>query len=140
MPGTIVVGYDGTEGAEAALDAALDYARRLDCGLACVFAYKKVIVGGESADLDEEVRERGEKMLARAQARAAEAGIAFDGAFIEGTPAEALVQLADERDAELIVVGSYGDRPLRGVIVGATPFKLIHLSDRPILVVRAHDA
>jgi nucleotide-binding universal stress UspA family protein len=36
----------------------------------------------------------------------------------------------------MIVVGSYGDRPLRGAIPGSTPHRLLHLSERPVLVVR----
>jgi nucleotide-binding universal stress UspA family protein len=49
----------------------------------------------------------------------------------------ALAETADERDARMIVVGSYGDPPLKGVILGSTPTKLLHLADRPVLVVPA---
>ena len=38
----------------------------------------------------------------------------------------------------MIVVGSYGERPLKGALVGSTPHKLIHLSERPVIVVRVH--
>ena len=37
----------------------------------------------------------------------------------------------------MIVVGSYGEPPLRGVILGSTPFKLLHEAERPVLVVPA---
>ena len=38
----------------------------------------------------------------------------------------------------MIVVGSYGERPLKGAIIGSTAQKrLLHLSERPVLVVRA---
>ena len=37
----------------------------------------------------------------------------------------------------MIVVGTYGERPLKGLLVGATPQKLIHLSEFPVLLVRA---
>ncbi len=37
----------------------------------------------------------------------------------------------------MIVVGSYGDPPLKGVILGSTPSKLLHVADRPVLVVPA---
>ncbi len=37
----------------------------------------------------------------------------------------------------MIVVGSHGDHPVVGAIIGATPYKLVQLSDRPVLVVRA---
>ena len=49
----------------------------------------------------------------------------------------ALIEVADEHDARMIVVGSYGERPLKSALVGSTPTRLLHLSERPVLVVRA---
>ncbi|MGH2974785.1 MAG: universal stress protein [Solirubrobacterales bacterium] len=37
----------------------------------------------------------------------------------------------------MIVVGSYGEAPLKGAIIGSTPCKLLHLSLCPVLVVPA---
>jgi nucleotide-binding universal stress UspA family protein len=37
----------------------------------------------------------------------------------------------------MIVVGSHGDHPVVGAIIGATPYKLVQMSDRPVLVVHA---
>jgi nucleotide-binding universal stress UspA family protein len=51
-------------------------------------------------------------------------------------PAEGLIAAADAVDATMIVVGSYGERPLKSALVGATPTRLLHLSARPVLVVR----
>ena len=48
---------------------------------------------------------------------------------------EALLEVAEERDARMIVVGSYGEAPLKGAILGSTPNKLLHIADRPVLVV-----
>lgn len=140
MSGTILVGYDGTEGADAALAEALRLAKEVGASVVAVFAYKKVLVGGESRDLDQEVARRAEEMLAHARTTAEAAGVPIETTFVEGPPADVLVQEADARDARCLVIGSYGDRPLRGVLVGATPFKLIHLSERPVLIVRAPDA
>ena len=36
----------------------------------------------------------------------------------------------------VIIVGSHGESPLRGAIIGATPYKLVQLSETPVLVVR----
>ncbi len=55
-------------------------------------------------------------------------------------PAAALVDVADRRDARFIVVGSWGESALRGAILGSTPHKLLHLSHRPVLVVRTSPA
>ena len=47
------------------------------------------------------------------------------------------MKTADQLDARMIVVGSFGEPPLKGVILGSTPNKLLHLSSRPVLVVPA---
>jgi nucleotide-binding universal stress UspA family protein len=50
-------------------------------------------------------------------------------------PAEALLSLAAEHDARMIVVGSASERPLTGLILGSVPHKLLHRSPIPVLVV-----
>jgi nucleotide-binding universal stress UspA family protein len=45
------------------------------------------------------------------------------------------VELAAELDARVIVVGTRGESPLRGALLGSTPHKLLQLADRPVLVV-----
>jgi nucleotide-binding universal stress UspA family protein len=35
----------------------------------------------------------------------------------------------------MIVVGSYGEAPLKAMIIGSTPHRLIHVTDTPVLVV-----
>ena len=52
------------------------------------------------------------------------------------SPRQALLDAADKHDARLIVVGTYGESPLRGAILGSTPHKLLHWSTRPVLCVR----
>ena len=54
---------------------------------------------------------------------------------VEQAPARALVELAAERDARVIVVGTHGESPIKGALLGSTPHKLLQLSDRPVLVV-----
>jgi nucleotide-binding universal stress UspA family protein len=36
----------------------------------------------------------------------------------------------------MIVVGSHGESPLKGTVLGSTPYKLMHFSKTPVLVVR----
>ncbi len=136
---TIVVGYDGTDGSKAALDEALQVAGEIGGDVVAVFAYDRVIIGGESHDLDAQVHRHGDAMLAEAQVRAQEAGVTLTTQYVEQAPASALVTIADQTDARFIVVGSYGERPLKGALVGSTPYKLIPLADRPIIVVRIPD-
>ena len=132
---TLVVGYDGTEGARTAYAEALALATRLEEGVHVVFSFESPRLGGELHDLDEAIRERGEAVVAAALADAGD--VAVTTAVLMRDPAEGLIAAADAVDATMIVVGSYGERPLKSALVGSTPTRLLHLSDRPVLVVRA---
>jgi nucleotide-binding universal stress UspA family protein len=135
--GTQIVGYDGTEGARAALNVATGLAVELDDGLVAVFAYTISRLGGEVRDYDEAIREHGRGVLEEARGIAREAGVEIELVMRELSAAEALIAVADEHAARMIVVGSYGERPLKSALVGSTPTRLLHLSERPVLVVRA---
>jgi nucleotide-binding universal stress UspA family protein len=134
---TLVVGYDGTDGARAALRAAAELATELGDDVVAVFGYSIGRLGGEVADYARAVEEHGEAMLQEAQRLAGDAGVEIDTVLRESEIAECLIAVGDERDARMIVVGSYGERPLKSALVGSTPTRLLHLSERPVLVVRA---
>jgi nucleotide-binding universal stress UspA family protein len=134
---TLVVGYDGSAGAHAALAEALALAGRLSEGVHVVFSFESPRLGGELHDLDAEIQERGDAVVGEALRTAAAAGVTVSSDVRKQDPAEGLIAAADEVEASMIVVGSYGERPLRSVLVGSTPTRLLHLSERPVLVVRA---
>jgi nucleotide-binding universal stress UspA family protein len=135
--GTQVVGYDGTDGARAALEAAVGLSAELGDGVVVVFAHVTSRLGGEVRDYDDAVREHGRGVLEEARSIARESGVEVELVMRELSSAEALIAVADEHDARMIVVGSYGERPLKSALVGSTPTRLLHLSERPVLVVRA---
>jgi nucleotide-binding universal stress UspA family protein len=56
---------------------------------------------------------------------------------VDARPALGLLALADEHQARMIVIGTHGERPLMGVVLGSTPYKLLHRSPVPVLVVPA---
>jgi nucleotide-binding universal stress UspA family protein len=134
---TQVVGYDGTDGARAALEAAAGLAKELGDTLVVVFAHQVSRLGGEVRDYEDALLERGRGVLEEARSIGREAGVEIELVMRELSSAEALIEVADERDARMIVVGSYGERPLKSALVGSTPTRLLHLSERPVLVVRA---
>lgn len=136
--GQIVVGYDGSACGEAALDYALGLGGELNDGVVVVFGYAPPgIWGGEIAEHEEAIEELGEKVTKRAREQAAERGAEIEVELVAERAAEALMAVADKRDARMIVVGSFGEPPLKGMILGSTPTKLLHLAERPVLVVPA---
>jgi nucleotide-binding universal stress UspA family protein len=136
--GEIVVGYDGSGCGNAALDEALSLAAELGDHVTVVFGYAPPgIWGGEIADHEQAIEELGETMTAEARRRAEARGTEIDVELVPKRAVEALIEAADERDARMIVVGSGGEGALKGFILGTTPHKLLHLAERPVLVVHA---
>jgi nucleotide-binding universal stress UspA family protein len=134
----IVVGYDGSEGARAALDKAVEFAKELADKVVIVFGYAPGgYGGGEVPTHREAVKELGEKLTKEANDIASAAGIEHEIELINERGAEALSEVATKRKARMIVVGSYGESPLTGAVLGTTAYKLVHVAETPVLVVRA---
>ena len=133
----IVIGYDGSDSSRSALSQAFDFAKALGDSIVIVFAYAPGgYGGGEVPEQRRAVEEFGEKMANEAVEAAKAAKIEYKVEMINEHPHEALITAAKKHDARMIVVGSHGESPLRGAIIGATPYKLVQLSETPVLVVR----
>jgi nucleotide-binding universal stress UspA family protein len=135
MSSEFVVGYDGSETADAALRAALTLGKELGAKIVVAFGYFPNPVGGEVLDYAKALEEHGRAVLAQAEERARDEGVELEPVLVEEKPAQGLVDLARERDARAIIIGTHGEGPIRGALIGSTAHKLIHLADRPVLVV-----
>jgi nucleotide-binding universal stress UspA family protein len=134
----IIVGYDGSECGKAALDKACEMAKALGDKVVIVFGYAPGgYGGGEIPTHREAVEEIAEKVTAEAAERAEAAGVEQEVQLKPLKPAHALIEAAEQHGARMIVVGSYGEPPLKGAIIGSTPYKLLHQTEVPVLVVPA---
>jgi nucleotide-binding universal stress UspA family protein len=135
MAAEIVVGYDGTEVADVALDVAIGLARDTSAKLIVVFGYDPARIGGEVRDLDQALEKRGEEAIRKAREKADAEGVETEPAIVKSKPSTALSEIAVQRGARFIVVGGYSERPVAGAILGSTPHKLLHISEVPVIVV-----
>jgi nucleotide-binding universal stress UspA family protein len=132
----IVLGYDRSPGAERALRTAIEVARRYDVPLVLVHGIAPPGgVGEEAGEVRAALDELGETITAPAVAAAEAAGVPVVVEVVDDKPAQALVASADRHDAEVIVVGTWNDSPLRGALLGSVAHKLLQLSARPVLCV-----
>ena len=136
MPG-IVVGYDGTDTSRAALDAAIGLAKELGDPILAVFGYGVNPMGGEVKDHVETLKEHGRKVTAEAVELARAGGADAESVLADVEGAEALIAAAEDGGARMIVVGTHGEGPIRGTILGSTAYRLVHMSETPVLVVRS---
>jgi nucleotide-binding universal stress UspA family protein len=140
MGRALIVGYDGSPCADAALDAALELAGATGDRLVIAFGYEPSYGPGEEfTALREEVRKFGERATAPALERALAAGVEASLALVDERPVEALLDLAEQHDARAIVVGTYGEHPMKGALIGSVPHKLLHVSERPVIAVPVAD-
>ncbi len=134
----IIVGYDGSDCGRAALEKACEIAKALGDKVVIVFGDAPGgYGGGEIPTHREAVEELAERVTAEAAELAEAAGVEREVMLRPLKPSHALIEAAEERGARMIVVGSYGEAPLKGAIIGSTPYRLVHLSQCPVLVVPA---
>jgi nucleotide-binding universal stress UspA family protein len=138
---TIVVGVDGSGCSDCAVGRAVELASGLGDSLVVAYAVEPPhrSVGDEWREALHALEELGQPVIDKAVAAATAAGVEADGVLVAKRPAEALLGLAAEREARMIVVGSASERPLTGLILGSVPHKLVHRSTVPVLVVPIPD-
>jgi nucleotide-binding universal stress UspA family protein len=134
---SIVVGTDGSETADAAVRQAAELARALTARVHLVCVYEAV----GSADRDDESRAREtrdavEATLARSAAVFAEAGVEVDLYPQRGDPADAILDVAEERNADLIVVGNRGRTGAKRFLLGSVPNRISHHAPCAVLIIR----
>jgi nucleotide-binding universal stress UspA family protein len=105
---TIVVGYDETPGSQRALERAATLARALEAKLLVIsIAPLMVSIGRSAGPIDPtDTPEMHAKELEIARKYLEAQGIEADYQPAVGEPADAIVQLAEDRGAEMIVVGT----------------------------------
>jgi nucleotide-binding universal stress UspA family protein len=136
--GAIVLGYVDAAGARAALERSIELAKLFGDELVIAFATGPPgsgSVGDEFRAHQNALEEIGQRITSEARERAEQAGVKVTVELPPERPWDALTRVADERDARYIVVGHRGEGPIKGAILGSTPHKLLHLAERPVVVV-----
>lgn len=88
------------------------------------------------AELLEEQRRQLEELVARAEGTLRDAGFSSEGRVLAGDPREALVQVALEERADLIVVGSHGRTGFAKLILGSVSSHVVTHAPCSVLVVK----
>jgi nucleotide-binding universal stress UspA family protein len=134
--GPIIIATDGSEGAEAAAAAGARVARMHATSTVLVYVRPSLGALGEpyyQEKLSEQMA-HARVALDRAQELVAQEGVEAEEEILESA-ADRVVQFARDRNAPLIVVGSRGLGAVAGAVLGSVSSAIIHLSDRPVLVV-----
>jgi nucleotide-binding universal stress UspA family protein len=137
----LVAGIGGDGSGTAAARTAARVATLMNAKLVLVFGYEPTSLGPRGGPLEEEIRAVGERAVeaVRAELVAAFPDLEIETEFVQDHAVEALIQVADARQAEVIAVGHGGGGPLRGALLGSITYELVHRSPFAVLVVPDHD-
>ncbi|WP_134772826.1 universal stress protein [Ornithinimicrobium flavum] len=130
---SIIVGYIPTREGRAALGAARNEALLRKSKLIVVNSHR----GGRDYDAAE--AQRFEDELAKVQQELDEAGLEHEvRALVRGNePAEDLIEVADESDGEIIVIGLRRRTPIGKLILGSNAQRILLDARCPVLAVKA---
>jgi nucleotide-binding universal stress UspA family protein len=105
---TIVIGYDETEASEQALGRAADLAEAFGTKLIVTSVAPILIGAGRSAGPTDPSDSFGKHLQELVEARSKLGGRKIETEFVPavGEPADTIVELAEERNADMIVVGT----------------------------------
>lgn len=141
----IVVGTDGSDTAAEAVRQAVDLAKLTGAELRIVSAYAPVserrVKDTQSeapADVQYEIgpREEVNLVLDAAAAAARAEGVEVQTHPFEGEAAEAILNVAEDANADLIVVGNKGMTGARRFLLGSVPNNVSHHAPCSVLIVR----
>ncbi len=134
---TIVVGVDGSEGSTRAVEWVVDLAGQVDGRVVAVHTFEPLAHLGDMqppydfARIEDAVRG---KLESEWCSPLTEAGVDHECRLMHGAAFQCLLDAADEVDADMIVVGARGYGLLKGLALGSTSGKLLHLSKRPVTI------
>jgi nucleotide-binding universal stress UspA family protein len=143
---SIVVGTDGSATAQSAVRYAIDLARRLGARLQIVSAYEPVSeqrLRNERIELPSDLqwminpREDVLALLGAAEREAHDAGVSeVETHARQGDAADAILDVAEERRSDLIIVGHRGTSGAKRFLLGSVPNKVSHHAPCSVLIVR----
>ena len=139
MSASYIIGYDGSDAAQAAIDFAAVLAEATDASLTAVSAYPpipRVYAPGAADGADAQLTALAEADAALAMAELHDPAVA-KRLLRPGSPPKALIDAADDESATMIVVGATHRGPLGRISPGSTAERLLHGAPCPVAVVPA---
>ncbi len=136
----ILLAVDGSAHALRAARVAGDLARAMNSKIVrIVVAYEGIPAYLGEPNLQFAIESRlkdAQEILQKAEETVGKTPAEIHTELIEGSPAEAIIEVARTRDSHVIVIGSRGMGTLTGLVLGSTSQKVVSHAPCPVLIVR----
>ncbi len=131
---TIVLGYDGSEGAERAAALASALARQNEARIIVVttfhFSYSLDAMGEKAEHAAKEAEAVADALVSRLRAE----GVEAESEVLDGQAGEVLLRAAETHGADLVVVGRRGHGAVASLLLGSTSEFVVRRAKIPVLV------
>ena len=134
----ILVPVDGSESSERALKKAIELAVALKAKLSFLYVAnvnQLAVNSCLSAELLEAVNKAGEVILSHAEERVPN-GVESERLLETGSPASAIIDVAEESGTDLIVMGSRGLGLVKGVLLGSVSQYVVENAKCAVMVIK----
>jgi nucleotide-binding universal stress UspA family protein len=141
---TILLATDGSASAARATREAVKLAQATGAALHVVTAWSLprsafsydpfAVLATEMAEVEQE---KAKQALVAAVEAVKQAGLDPEPILRRGEAGTVICEVANEINAELVVVGSRGWNPVKSLLLGSTSLHVLHHADSPVLIARA---
>jgi universal stress protein A len=138
----ILVPTDFSEYADYALDYAIELAQKLQAHLTFLHVIYPMPLTMEDFDASgftpylEEIETDAQQRLQILLNRVRQEGLQGETAIVQGVPFQAIVDMAESQDIDLIVMGTHGRTGLTHVLMGSVAERVVRMAPCPVLVTR----
>lgn len=142
---SILVPFDGSNGARSALGKAIELAQLCGANLSILTVYRhhsmleaslSMVRKDDPGNLDDVMREYAREVAEHAKGICRDAGLEDVRAFVKSGPASrTIVRFAEMHEHDLIVLGSRGLGSIENYLLGSVSHKVTGMADCPVLVV-----
>jgi len=134
----ILVPLDGSSNSFRGLDVAIHMARQ--CHATITGLYVLGIAKPRTSDsitpLEKILLDNAQKIMKKAKLKSAQKGILFFDRVSYGNEDKRIVDIAEKKNFDLIVIGSRGMGAAKEIFLGSTSNYVLHKSKKPVLIVK----
>jgi len=134
----ILVPMDGSKNSMRGLDEAIYLARQCNAIITGLYVIPlaKPVTDSQISYLEKYLLNNASKFMSKAKIRAAQNGILFDDDIIYGDEGPKIINYANNKSYDIIVIGSRGMGSIKETFLGSTSNYVLHKSKIPVLIVK----
>jgi nucleotide-binding universal stress UspA family protein len=137
----ILIPTDGSDCSLRAAELGISLAKVIGARIFVIYAIDPIILeelakGLEEKEIEKELREKGKRYLNYVAGLAEKEGLKAETILAKGEPHDQIVNCAKIKGADMIVMGTYGRRGTKRILIGSVTERVIEYTPCPVLVVR----